>query len=233
MTDDRCTRRRTLRAIGAICVGTALAGCIGSETDANAEPTEKSASPTAPSTETAARTEAAPTRTSERPASTATADLSTDPSTEASETRTSPADGSDAERGPYTVEMHTDLYFDPVGLYVEPGETVSFELVSGVHGATAYHPANEAAFDRRVPDGAPAWDTGVFDTEGAFRNVTFETPGTHDYYCQPHKQLGMIGRIVVGEPGGPAEDGSNPDGELPDSNAIVDEGSIPHGAFSG
>jgi hypothetical protein len=36
----------------------------------------------------------------------------------------------------------------------------------------------------------------------------------------------MIGRIVVGSPGGPAEDSENPDLPLPDSARIVEEGEI-------
>ncbi len=140
---------------------------------------------------------------------------------------TSPSSDTETdERGDYTVEMHTELYNDPVGLYVEPGDTVSFELVSGAHSATAYHPDNENAMNRRIPEDAPAWDTGVFGEVGTFRNVTFETEGTHDYYCIPHKMVGMVGRIVVGEPGGPAEESDNPDLPLPDSSRIVDEESV-------
>ena len=56
--------------------------------------------------------------------------------------------------------------------------------------------------------------------------------GTHDYFCIPHKQLGMIGRIVVGDSGGPATRSSNPDGDLPDSERIVEQGSIPYEAFA-
>lgn len=123
----------------------------------------------------------------------------------------------------------TDLYFDPIGLYVEPGQTVSFELVSGTHSATAYHPDNPNALERRIPEGAPAWDTGTFGEVNTFRNVTFETEGTHDYYCIPHKMVGergMVGRIVVGSPSGPAEASDNPDGPLPDSERIVEDGTI-------
>jgi len=131
-----------------------------------------------------------------------------------------------ADKSDYTVGMYTDLYFDPVGLHVQPGETIAFELESGSHSATAYHPDNDNALRQRVPEGANAWDTGTFGDVGTSRNVTFETEGTHDYYCIPHKMVGMVGRIVVGEPGGPAEDSENPDLKLPDSQRIVDEGEV-------
>ncbi|MFC6764533.1 plastocyanin/azurin family copper-binding protein [Natrinema soli] len=130
------------------------------------------------------------------------------------------------EESDYTVGMYTDLYNDPVGLHIQPGETVSFKLVSGAHSATAYHPDNENALRRRIPEGAEAWDTGVFGDTGTTREVTFETEGTHDYYCIPHKMVGMVGRIVVGEPGGPAEESENPDMKLPDSQRIVDEDKV-------
>jgi plastocyanin len=163
------------------------------------------------------------------PAGTPTATPTETPIDTATGTVTASGGGTPAnasERGDYTVGMYTELYFDPVGLFVEPGETVSFELVSGAHSATAYDPANENALNRRIPEGAPAWDTGTFGDVGQFRNVTFETEGTHDYYCIPHKMVGMVGRIVVGSPGGPAEASENPDLPLPDSGRIVDDGRI-------
>jgi uncharacterized membrane protein len=43
----------------------------------------------------------------------------------------------------------------------------------------------------------------------------------------------MVGRIVVGSPGGPAEESSIPSGEVPSSEAIVEEGAIAYGSDSG
>lgn len=114
-------------------------------------------------------------------------------------------------------------YFDPIGLHVDPGTTVRFEIAAGAHSATAY--------DDRIPVGATAFDSGVISS-GAFEH-TFETPGTYDYYCIPHKTGGMVGRIVVGEPGGPAETGPIPDGSVPESDAIVSNGRINDGSSSG
>ncbi|MFP4625837.1 MAG: plastocyanin/azurin family copper-binding protein [Natronomonas sp.] len=110
-------------------------------------------------------------------------------------------------------------YFDPIGLHVEPGTTIRFEIEAGAHSATAY------------PDRIPS-DTSVFDsetiTQGSYEH-TFETPGTYDYYCIPHKTVGMVGRIVVGSPGGPAEDTPIPNGEVPSSEDIVQQGAIAFG----
>lgn len=116
------------------------------------------------------------------------------------------------------VEMGNN-YFDPVGLHVEAGTTVRFELAAGVHSATAY--------EERIPADAVPFNSGVI-SEGAFEH-TFETPGTYDYYCIPHESVGMVGRIVVGDPGGPAEQTPIPYGSVPDSETIVQENAISDG----
>ncbi len=86
-------------------------------------------------------------------------------------------------------------YFDPIGLHVEPGTTVRFEIAAGAHSATAY--------ENRIPSAASGFDRGIISSGGF--EYTFEEPGTYDYYCILHKSVGMAGRIVVGSPGGPAE----------------------------
>lgn len=62
---------------------------------------------------------------------------------------------------------------------------------------------------------------------------TFETAGTYDYFCIPHKQLGMVGRVVVGSPEGPAAGSTSPDGIVPESQTIVGEEAVSHDEFSG
>jgi len=114
-------------------------------------------------------------------------------------------------------------YFDPIGLHVDPGTTVRFEIAAGAHSATAY--------ESRIPAAASAFDSGVISS-GAFE-YTFEEPGTYDYYCIPHKSVGMVGRIVVGSPGGPAEASPIPDGDAPESAAIVEQGAVAYGSSTG
>jgi plastocyanin len=137
----------------------------------------------------------------------------------------------EVEDGVYEVKMVTDgqeYYFDPIGLYVEPGDTVRWVIESGAHSATAYEEGNGGAGETRIPDGAEAWNSGTLVQQGATFEYTFEEEGTYDYFCIPHKTLGMIGRIVCGSPGGPAEESENPDvdglasGEFPSSEAIVE-----------
>lgn len=114
-------------------------------------------------------------------------------------------------------------YFDPIGLYVEPGTTVRFEIAAGSHSATAY--------ENRIPADASPFDSGVI-SDGSF-DYTFDTPGTYDYYCIPHQSMGMVGRIVVGEPRGSAEATSIPDGTVPESEVIVEQESVSIDQFDG
>lgn len=117
------------------------------------------------------------------------------------------------------VEMGNN-YFDPIGLHVATGTTVRFEIAAGAHSATAY--------EDRLPQDATAFDSDVI-SEGSYEH-TFEVPGTYDYYCIPHRGVGMVGRIVVGTPGGPAEESQIPDGDVPDSQTITDQGAVPFGS---
>lgn len=147
-------------------------------------------------------------------------------------------DGTDTATGggTETVAMRTDgeeYIFDPIGLYVEPGTEVTWVNESGSHSSTAYIEGNPQAETTRIPEEAGGWDSGILSEEGAEFSHTFETEGTYDYYCTPHKSLGMVARIVVGSPGGPAEGSMPPDGDVPDSGDIVDQGSISYGDFAG
>lgn len=148
------------------------------------------------------------------------------------ETSTSPSGSADGS----TVQMITDggeYYFDPIGLFVEPGTTVTFVNESGSHSSVAYEDGVGQATTTRMPDGAQSWESSVLSESGATVEHTLETTGTYDYFCGPHKTLGMIGRIVVGESGGPAEGSMPPDGDVPESQTIVDSGSVSYDEFAG
>lgn len=136
--------------------------------------------------------------------------------------------------GVAVVEMITDnqgTYFDPKGLLVEPGTTVRFVNESGSHGSTAYHPDREGQ-PQRIPDAAQPWDSEIFSDAGRRYEVTLDVEGVYDYYCPPHESMGMVGRLIVGEPhDGP---GTSPPDDLPPGArealpaiaAVVDEGAV-------
>lgn len=135
-----------------------------------------------------------------------------------------------------TVAMVTDgdqNYFDPIGLFVEQGTTVTWQIDSGAHSSTAYQEGNGPAQTTRIPEGAEAWNSDILSEQGATFEHTFETVGTYDYFCIPHKTLGMVGRVVVGEPGGPAEGSMPSDGDVPESQTIVDQGAVSYDEFTG
>lgn len=110
--------------------------------------------------------------------------------------------------------------------------TVRLGIEAGSHSATAY--------EDRIPTAAEPFDSGGI-SEGAFA-VTFDTPGTYDYSvfdiesahdCLPHRSTGTVGRIVVGEPGGPAESSPIIDGAVPESEGIGEQGATPIGEAGG
>lgn len=149
-----------------------------------------------------------------------------DDSSDAGETG---GDAGDDQSEDHTVSMTAQawsMFFDPVGLYVEPGDTVTFRLDEESHSTVAYHEDNELAEETRISDDAEPWSSDTFDEQGATFQRAFDAQGTYDYYCGSHKDQGMVGRIVVGEPGGPAEGSEVPDGNLPESQRIVDERAI-------
>jgi plastocyanin len=131
--------------------------------------------------------------------------------TEADTETATNTEGGTATPQSHTVEMTDGLAFEPDSLTVAPGDTVVFENVGNVgHSVTAY--------EDDIPDGASYWASGGFESEQAARDAysatgsiadtgnvpggeswshTFETEGTHDYFCIPHEGAGMVGSIEV------------------------------------
>ena len=107
-----------------------------------------------------------------------------------------------AEIGMQSNQLGSKVWFDPVGLLVEPGTVVRWHLHANVHTATAYHPANDR-HSLRIPEAAEPWDSGVLVHPGDGFEVTLTEDGVYDYYCAPHELAGMVGRIIVGRPAGP------------------------------
>lgn len=133
--------------------------------------------------------------------------------------------GGGGETATNTIKMFTEggqYYFDPVGLYLQKGDKVTWTIASGSHSSTSYQD--------RIPDGAEPWDSGILSGAGSSFSYTFDAEGTYDYYCTPHRSLGMVARVVVGQPGGPGADGDPPDGNVPSSETIVQKKVVPFGS---
>ncbi|MFC4449713.1 plastocyanin/azurin family copper-binding protein [Halorussus aquaticus] len=87
------------------------------------------------------------------------------------------------------------LVFEPAELTIAPGTTVKWVWESDNHNVV---PESQ-------PDGAnwEGTDGGASKTynTGHEYSHTFETTGTYEYFCQPHKTAGMVGTITVQEGG--------------------------------
>jgi len=96
-------------------------------------------------------------------------------------------------------------YYNPVGLYIKPGQTVRWICTKWGGSVTAFHPENDNR-ELRIPENAQPFDSGLLgDDINTTFEWTFEEEGTYDYFSRNHEVLGTVGRIVVGQPGGPAE----------------------------
>ncbi len=82
-----------------------------------------------------------------------------------------------------TVRME-DNFFAPANITVEPGTTVTWvQSGDNPHTTTSY-------------DGL--WDSGLLPGgSGQSFSFTFDEPGTYDYFCIPHEDLGMVGTVTV------------------------------------
>ena len=110
-------------------------------------------------------------------------------------------------------------YFDPAAIRIAPGDTIRWVQISGFHSITAYHPRNDN-HELRIPASAEPWDSDIllaqYPKPGATFEHLFTVQGVYDYFCKPHEMAGMVGRVVVGDPGdGP---GTKPFGYAPNEH---------------
>lgn len=226
-TDTPIPRRRILTAVGA-ATATGLAGCSTGASGGGETPTDQEATPTDQEDghddggdehedgHGDDQTHSESDTHEEEAAHEHGGDMPTEPAGSATVSMVTTADGGQ--------------HFEPHVAWIEPGGTVTWELESGTHTATAY--AGDNDLPQRIPDDGPAFDSGVLAEAGATFEQTFETPGIYDYVCVPHRSIGMIGTVVVGEPDPHDQPGATePSSEFSESerhkieelNAMVDE----------
>ena len=96
--------------------------------------------------------------------------------------------------------------FEPEELTIQQGDTVAWKHAAG-------EPHNVVAYEGEIPEDAEYWASGGFESEAAAREGwekgngavqsgqsyvhTFETTGTHEYFCVPHEAAGMVGSVTV------------------------------------
>jgi plastocyanin len=91
--------------------------------------------------------------------------------------------------------------FDPVGLLIQPGQMLRWIYEANYHTTAAYHPDN-MDHSLRISRAATPWGSEVLQP-GEHFDLTLSVPGVYDYFCAPHEQAGMVGRIIVGVASGP------------------------------
>ncbi len=90
-----------------------------------------------------------------------------------------------------TIEMLNKLdneymVFSKKIVYIDPGDTVFWKATDKGH--------NVEFVKRAVPNGVEAFKSKLNqDTE-----YKFNIPGIYAYWCTPHKTMGMIGFVIVG-----------------------------------
>jgi len=126
-------------------------------------------------------------------------------------------------------EDGSDVWYDPVGLHVRPGQAIRWTNhdAGNAHTATAYHP-HHSGRPNRIPDGAAPWDSGYLLPGESFA-VTLLVEGVYDYFCLPHELAGMVGRIVVGSPPVAEPPPGDVPGVFPPVGQILREGSVRRG----
>ena len=92
-----------------------------------------------------------------------------------------------------TVEMLNKLdkrtmVFSQEIVRINPGDTVFWKATDPGHNV-------EFISKKGIPDGVEKFKSKV----GKDTEFTFTIPGIYAYWCVPHKTLGMIGFVIVGE----------------------------------
>lgn len=79
------------------------------------------------------------------------------------------------------------MVFFPEIVRAQPGDTIRFLSVDNNH--------NTEAFDTMLPDGAEGWRSPI----GQDFDLTLTIEGAYGYFCTPHRSLGMVGLLLIGD----------------------------------
>lgn len=96
---------------------------------------------------------------------------------------------SGTQAGDAKVGTTADFKFDPPAISVAAGGKVTWENTDG-----SYHTVTggDGAADPNSPI-----KRGELPSRGTTYSITFTTPGTYSYFCEPHVSLGMKGTVTV------------------------------------
>jgi plastocyanin len=170
-------RRRLL--LTSLCV--ALAGCSDSETEADGADGEGGE---ADPTDTATATEA-----TENTTTTATPTATEAGTATSTATETEAATPTAAQT--VTVAADGKFRFAPESFEIAAGETVRWVWRGGGHNVVA-----ESTPDGADWSGTPGAPDDRYDSGYEYERA-FDVTGTYEYYCAPHRSLGMVGSFTV------------------------------------
>lgn len=202
----RYTRRRFLAATALGVPG--LAGCAGQEGTPTPSPTDDgqlTATPSPSGTSTSTEETGRPTATEQPSTATATETGAAEPTRTEGETPTGTGTDSPAETDSdtptatatppegQTVVVGPDgtPRFDPETFTISAGATVRWEWEDDGHNVRPSTTPEDSAWS-----GTPGGDGTTYD-EGYAYEYTFDVPGEYEYYCAPHRSLGMTGSFTV------------------------------------
>ncbi|WP_436911352.1 cupredoxin domain-containing protein [Halosimplex marinum] len=200
--------RRSLLRLGGTALAAAVAGCggdDGTETDGDSPGTDggdatPSPSPTpteTPETATPTETPTPDSALTGTPTPTATPGSAATPTgtPTASPTPTETPTPTATPRQAAQVVAVADggLSFSPETFEISTGETVVWVWHSSGHNVRPETTPSGSEFS-----GTPGGDGDLYD-EGHEFSFTFEAPGEYEYYCSPHRSVGMTGSFTVTE----------------------------------
>ena len=103
--------------------------------------------------------------------------------------------GGDGDEATVVVGPDGNLVFDPAELTVEVGQTVTWTWESDMHNIVVESQPDGASWE-----GTEGGESQTYDS-GHEYEFTFETAGTYEYVCAPHRSAGMTGSVTVEESG--------------------------------
>jgi len=103
------------------------------------------------------------------------------------------------DNGVHFVEMTSTLGLYPSEVHIMAGETVEWRNRSLFAHTVTDGPAKASSTgDSALPPGAQPFSAKV--APGEIYRHTFVVPGKYLYFCEPHEEFDMLGRVVVDRP---------------------------------
>lgn len=211
-------RRRFLTTTGTALTAFSLAGCMGEDSSGGDTPTGTATATgtTTTATETATTTGTGTETATETGTGTTEGGGIIESETETQATTTGSSDTRPVvEPAPTTVDQflananfydgnmvvgvplvavgagEQQLGFDPAAIKVSVGTEVTWEWASGAKPHTVVSIGQVGADERTLDSGPPREGNGI-----TYR-YTFERPGIYRYVCEPHRDQGARGAVVV------------------------------------